>query len=105
MVYRIRGIDEPERVLSMLDDMSDSGSELEEDDIDRDLNGDISAMADVPVGVRFAKSSEGTRAADGDRLSDLGSSLHPQVTNSPNPQNSHSDSSNDSPISRDRPLV
>ena len=28
MAYRIRGIDESERVLSMLDDMSDSGSEF-----------------------------------------------------------------------------
>ena len=78
MAYRIRGIDEPERVLSMLDYISDSGSELEEeeeDDIDRDLDGDISAMADMPVGVRFVESGEGTSAADGDRLSDLGSSL------------------------------
>ena len=32
MAYRIRGIDEPERVMSMLDDMSDSRSELEEED-------------------------------------------------------------------------
>ena len=57
MAYRIRGIDEPERVLLMLDDMSDSGRELEkEDDIDRNLDGDISAMADMLVGVRFAES-------------------------------------------------
>ena len=106
MAYRICGIDEPERVLSMLDDMSDSRSELEEeDDIDRDLDGDISAMADMPVGVRFAESSEGTSAADGNRLSNLGSRLHPQVLNSPNPHDSHSDSSNNSPISRGRPLV
>ena len=55
--------------------------------------------------LRFAKSGEGTSTADGHRLSNLGSSLHPQVSNFPNPHGSHSDSSNNSPISRGRPLV
>ena len=89
----------------MLDDMSDSESELEEDDIDRDLDGDIYAIADMLLGVRFAESGEGTSAADGNSLSDLGSSLHPQVSNTPNPHDSHSESSNDSPVSRGRPLM